>query len=146
MKKYFGVFITLLSAMLLCVLPAKACSAYSPEAAVDFARNHCASNHTEHHNNCKDCNALLSYGSVIPKTEHIWNTGVITLSPTTSSTGIKTYTCINCGATKEETIEKLAEPSTPPDKDNGGNNDKNLSLYFKNIGTQYICFYQIILS
>jgi len=52
MKKYFGVFITLLSAMLLCVLPAKAGSAYSPETAVNFARNHFASNHTEHHNNC----------------------------------------------------------------------------------------------
>lgn len=89
---------------------------------------------------CKDCNTLLSYGSIIPKTGHTWNTGVITLSPTTSSTGIKTYTCINCGATKEETIEKLAEPSkpsTPSDKDNDGNNKDNGNNNDKNNGYEF---------
>ena len=36
--------------------------------------------------------------------EHTWNSGVITTAPTCTSTGIKTYTCTACGATKTETI------------------------------------------
>ena len=38
------------------------------------------------------------------KAEHNWNTGVVTVEPTTSSEGVRTYTCLTCGATKEETI------------------------------------------
>lgn len=38
---------------------------------------------------------------------HLWDEGVVTSEPTTSAEGVKTYTCI-CGATKTESIEKLA--------------------------------------
>lgn len=36
---------------------------------------------------------------------HSWNNGVVTTSPTCISTGIKTFTCVDCGQTKTETIE-----------------------------------------
>lgn len=35
---------------------------------------------------------------------HSWNTGTITKEPTCKNTGIKTYTCNGCGATKTEDI------------------------------------------
>lgn len=42
---------------------------------------------------------------------HEWNQGVVTKEPTTTETGIKTYTCTfdGCGATKTETLDKLPE-------------------------------------
>ncbi|MCR5783671.1 MAG: hypothetical protein K6G90_13170 [Clostridia bacterium] len=41
---------------------------------------------------------------------HEWNDGEITAPPSVTSTGIKTYTCGVCGATREESIPKLVEP------------------------------------
>ena len=41
------------------------------------------------------------------KENHVWTEGIITLSPTTSQKGIRTYTCILCGETKTEEIEML---------------------------------------
>ena len=38
---------------------------------------------------------------------HSWNNGVVTKEPSTSETGIKTYTCSRCGATKTESIPRL---------------------------------------
>ena len=38
---------------------------------------------------------------------HSWNNGVVTKEPSTSETGIKTYTCDRCGAMKTESIPKL---------------------------------------
>ena len=38
---------------------------------------------------------------------HKWDAGVVTKEPTYTSTGIKKYTCKNCGTTKTETIAKL---------------------------------------
>lgn len=54
---------------------------------------------------------------------HEWNEGVVTQKATTSATGHKTYTCLLCGTTKIEIIEKLtpvptssATPSLIPTK------------------------------
>lgn len=44
---------------------------------------------------------------------HQWNDGIITKEPTKTETGIKTYTCLTCGETKEEILDKL--PSTTED-------------------------------
>ena len=41
------------------------------------------------------------------KAEHNWNDGVVTTEPTEENTGVKTYTCTDCGQTKEETLDKL---------------------------------------
>ena len=42
---------------------------------------------------------------------HTWNDGVVTKKPTTTETGIKTYTCTfdGCGATRTETLPKVEE-------------------------------------
>ena len=50
--------------------------------------------------------------SHVETASHRWSNGEITESPTISSTGIKTYTCKDCGATKKEKIDKLV-PTKP---------------------------------
>jgi len=39
--------------------------------------------------------------------EHGWDAGVVTTQPTTSATGVMTYTCDTCETTRTETIDKL---------------------------------------
>lgn len=41
------------------------------------------------------------------KAEHDWNSGVVTLQPTNTSEGERTYTCNTCGHTKVESIHVL---------------------------------------
>jgi hypothetical protein len=38
---------------------------------------------------------------------HSWNAGTVTTSPTCTTTGVKTYTCTVCKATKTEAVAKL---------------------------------------
>lgn len=42
---------------------------------------------------------------------HTWDAGVVTTEPTTTTTGVKTYTCTfdGCGATRTETLPKVEE-------------------------------------
>ena len=48
---------------------------------------------------------------------HNWDEGVITTEPTTTETGIKTFTCNDCKATRTETIPmKDVDPITPSDE------------------------------
>lgn len=42
-------------------------------------------------------------------TTHKYNDGVVTTPATSTSTGIKTFTCTVCGATKEEELPKIAD-------------------------------------
>lgn len=44
---------------------------------------------------------------------HVWGEGVITKKPTQTENGVRTYTCSECGATKTESIDKLAPDTTP---------------------------------
>ena len=53
---------------------------------------------------CKDCGTKLSSGTVIPKTGHIWDEGVVTKATTCTEKGIRTYTCSVCESTKIEEI------------------------------------------
>ena len=41
--------------------------------------------------------------------DHEWNSGEITVPPSHTSAGVKTYTCADCNATKSEDIAKLTE-------------------------------------
>ncbi|MBQ3019473.1 MAG: hypothetical protein IJD77_02635 [Clostridia bacterium] len=52
---------------------------------------------------CEHTTEKKNYG------EHTWNNGVITTEPTTSSTGVKTFTCQSCGKTKTADVPKLEE-------------------------------------
>ena len=49
-----------------------------------------------------------SGGSYTPPAHtHTWDAGVVTEEPTCTEPGVKTYTCMTCGATKTETIPAL---------------------------------------
>lgn len=56
---------------------------------------------------CNDCGSLIEEGSVIDKLKHVWDSGKVTVQPTAAKTGVRTYTCENCGATKKTTIPVL---------------------------------------
>lgn len=51
--------------------------------------------------------ADAEYTAVETATAHTFDAGVVTKEPTTTETGIKTYTCSACKFTKTETIEKV---------------------------------------
>lgn len=55
--------------------------------------------------------ADATYTRVKTGAVHTWDEGVVTKEPTTTETGIKTYTCTfdGCGATKTETLPKKEE-------------------------------------
>ena len=60
---------------------------------------------------CDDCSVKLNTGAAIPATgKHSWDNGVVTKEPTTTKTGVKTYTCSVCKTTKTETLPKKAAP------------------------------------
>ena len=61
---------------------------------------------------CKDCNTKLTAGKVLPKTDHIWDSGKITTVATCSGKGIKTYTCTGCNATRTEEIPSTGHQHT----------------------------------
>lgn len=48
-----------------------------------------------------------TYTIVKTATAHTWNAGVVTTEPTTTTDGVKTYTCTVCSQTKTEKIDKL---------------------------------------
>lgn len=63
---------------------------------------------------CKDCGEKLSSGEPTAKKAHDWDEGKVTTEATCKNTGVKTYTCNNCGETKTEVI-----PMTDHIWDNG---------------------------
>jgi len=70
---------------------------------------------------CSRCSAVITARTTVPATGHAWNAGVITTYPTYYSTGLRTYTCATCAATRTETIPQLTytyDPGyTDPDPD-----------------------------
>ena len=59
---------------------------------------------------------------------HKWDAGKVTKKATPTATGVKTYTCTVCGATKTETIAKCAKYANPI-KASG----KTATVKFKNL-------------
>lgn len=58
---------------------------------------------------CSVCNSEISRTTIIvPKSAHKYDAGKVTKAATCTATGIKTYTCTVCKATKTETIAKKA--------------------------------------
>ena len=107
-------------------------------------------NSTQHWFVCTECQEILdrenhtfSYDSIDENThlksctvcdyetteEHIWDDGEVTLQPTTTQTGIRTYhcTCSGCAGTKEEEIPKIV-----PSGGGGGGNASGIGT-----GTTY---------
>jgi hypothetical protein len=55
-----------------------------------------------------DVSCNVSSGKISVSCSHSWNSGTVTTAATCKSTGIKTYTCTACNATKTENIPALA--------------------------------------
>lgn len=53
---------------------------------------------------CTQCNEVLAAEQEIAAKGHDWDNGMVTKEATETETGIKTYTCRNCKATKTEDI------------------------------------------
>ena len=51
---------------------------------------------------------------------HSWDDGEVTKEPTEDSSGIKTYTCSTCNATKTEAISPISKPTVPGDINGDG--------------------------
>ena len=62
---------------------------------------------------CSVCNEVLVAQKEIPAKGHSWDKGVITVFPTCSDAGVKTYTCTVCSETKTEVLD--ATGHTPVD-------------------------------
>ena len=58
--------------------------------------------HHWHAATCEHTDEKSGYG------EHSWNGGQVTIDPTMTTDGVKTYTCTVCGAQKTEPVQKLA--------------------------------------
>ena len=53
---------------------------------------------------CSVCNKVLVKQTIVPAKGHNWDSGKITIAPTCTGTGVKTYTCTECAATRTETV------------------------------------------
>ena len=60
---------------------------------------------------CTKCNTVVAVGTTVPATGHIWDNGKVTKQPTTTETGIKTFTCTQCGVKKTEVLPKVEDPT-----------------------------------
>ena len=53
---------------------------------------------------CSVCNKVLVKQTIVPAKGHSWDSGKITIAPTCTGTGVKTYACTACAATRTETV------------------------------------------
>ena len=60
------------------------------------------------HTECSICGDVMSTGVYVKELGHKWNSGRVTKKPTYTATGVKTFTCTVCKATKTGSIAKLA--------------------------------------
>ena len=60
------------------------------------------------HTECSVCGDVMSTGVYVKELGHKWNSGRVTRKPTYTATGVKTFTCTVCKATKTGSIAKLA--------------------------------------
>ena len=66
---------------------------------------------------CLGCGVKIESGTVIPATgNHTWDGGVVTLEPTYTAPGVRTFTCGVCGATRTEGIAQLESVYVDDDK------------------------------
>ena len=72
---------------------------------------------------CKACNTLLCSGSITAALGHSY-TSKVTKEPTTTTEGVMTYICANCGHSYTQAIEKLQDDdNTEAPDDNPGSTD-----------------------
>ncbi len=82
------------------------CSGTKTESIAKPAHNYSVLNHdgSQHWYECATCHTPNI------KTNHTWNAGTVTTKPTCTKEGVKTFTCTlaGCGATKTESVDKIA--------------------------------------
>ena len=57
---------------------------------------------------CSVCDTVIAEQEVIEKLAHTYNDGVISIDPTCTSMGVKTFTCLTCGSTTSEKVDTIA--------------------------------------
>ena len=65
---------------------------------------------------CSNCGEVIAT-KVIPATgahTHVWDNGTVTIAPTETTPGVRTYTCTVCGQTKNEIIPATGGSSVCP--------------------------------
>lgn len=77
---------------------------YSTDWTIDKAASCATAGSKSFH--CKYCDAKKDITS-IPATGHSWDKGTVLRQATETTTGLKSYTCYNCGATKTETLPTI---------------------------------------
>ena len=83
---------------------------------------------------CTNCGKLIESGSVTKAVGHQWDNGVITKTATATQTGIKTYTCTVCKATRTEVIKALGNSTKPKLKTGEKITDKSTGAVYKVTG------------
>ena len=66
------------------------------------------------------CACGESYTEYYDPIGHSWDEGVVTPEATEEAEGEITYTCLTCGATRTEAVEKLTEEMADPDETGAG--------------------------
>lgn len=70
---------------------------------------------------CADCGEKKPGSEVIlPATGHAWDGGSVTTPATAGRAGVKTFSCMTCGATRTEEIPKLSGASSGTPSDGSG--------------------------
>lgn len=64
---------------------------------------------------CADCGVLLETGKSIAAKGHSYDAGTVTIEPTETETGLKVYTCTECGATREEILPVIQVQKKVPE-------------------------------
>ena len=83
---------------------------------------------SDENNHWHECNACAETTDV---GEHIWNSGVITTSPTCTTAGEKTYTCSGCGRIKTEVISATGHNLEKVEKKDAGCTEDGHETYWK---------------
>ena len=95
-----------------------------PAVAHDWSSNW-ISDENNHWHKCNACTETTAVG------KHIWNSGVITTSPTCTTAGEKTYTCSACERKKTEIISATGHNLEKVEKKDAGCTEDGYETYWK---------------
>lgn len=84
------------------------------------------------------CNCGYSYSETLTATGHTYDDGVITKNPTVNEEGEKTFTCLECGHSYKEPIDKLEEEITPDSPEQSAISQLSSLPVYTNIGLRYV--------